>query len=588
MTLKKISILLLIFLSINFALNLYGINWGLPSRWHSDERVTDVLHMAERRSLVDVDNEFFEQTGYQLLLLIWFIPLFALLKLFHYPFDQLKEAASVSWHHMASLFPSFATNIYIYARILSAVTGVITVYLIYLLGKEIYNKKIGLFSAAFLSVCMGFVGINHLAKYASFLNLLIVLTLFFSVKGSFCLAFFFAGLTFSVHSNGLLLLLPLLLAIIFNSVNLRRAAFVFTKSIPLYLGGILLGTPSLITNFGEYFLKFKILFKSFFSVKQINYVHPVSEILDSLFTGPINYFFEIWSVTGILIFALILIGIAVTINRWRGISKKEVIIYSFIILNYFTVAVLFESNLPSQKFIIGIVPLLFLFAGRAMFEIFEEKKISIYFRQAIFFLIFIYSFAYTFKGDLVFAREDTRYESTNWVLKNVPKGSKIELFDQIHYVCSDEIMNYYEIIYLGRSTADFKGERFFKWNKVEGRDEYFQFINRHDSSSDYIIIDIDDINKIYSPNYMSHIPGLAKYLKDLFGHKKNFKLIKVFQSKNQPIASKKIKGVVYPSSLWWDPIPVSREVSPTIYVFKNMDSNAASYDGLRYAKDIYQ
>lgn len=567
---KKTTILLLIFICINFALNLYGNNWGLPSRWHSDERVTNVLHMADRRTLVDVDNEFFEPTGYQILLLIWFVPFFTWLKLIHFPLDKLKEAASVSWHHMANLFPDFATNIYIYARALSAIMGVITVYLIYVLGKEIYNKKVGLFSAAFLSVCMGFVGVNHLAKYASFLNLLIVLTLILLVKNLIYPASFFAGLALSIHFNAVLLLIPLFSASVFNFDRWNRTISVSLKLFILYAAGIIIGTPSAITHFREYAIKFEILFKSLFSPLNLYSIQRGLETKDTIFAGPINYFFEIWKINGIFIFALILIGIILTALRWRRISKKEMILFSYLIPCFLVMTVFLSSKTPEQKYIIAIIPLLVLFAGKTMFEFCNIKFLPGFIKYGLFSLILLYSFAYSLAGDLVFVRGDTRYQTTKWIFENVPEGSKIELFDQIHYVCSDEVMNYYEIIYFGRSEKDFVGRRFFKWNTVEGREVYLQFINKYDSSSDYIIIDLEDITKIYSSTYMSHIPGLGQYLRDLFEKKKNFRLVKVFQPKNRLISCKKLKGVVYPSSLWWNPIPVSREVSPKIYVFQKI------------------
>jgi len=88
----------------------------------------------------------------------------AYLKLSGYPIEALKRRGFRIMDAYAKLFPDFAVNIYLYSRALSALLGALTVFLIYLIGKKIFNEKAGLLSAAFLAVTMGFAGVNHFAK----------------------------------------------------------------------------------------------------------------------------------------------------------------------------------------------------------------------------------------------------------------------------------------------------------------------------------------------------------------------------------------------------------------------------------------
>ena len=216
---RKTAVLLLFCIAISIFLSVYGNTWGLPSRWHADEKIAHVLHMAHQTGLYDPIALFMHTTGYPIFLLIALIPFYFFLKLFHFPLAEIKAAASISWIHMADLFPEFANGIYIYARALSALIGGATVLALYYLGKDLYGKRTGLFAAAFLSVCMGFLGVNHFAKYIALVNFLIVLTLWMAVRSIkhqthgphtyFYAAFLFAGLTASVHLHGPLLLLPL-------------------------------------------------------------------------------------------------------------------------------------------------------------------------------------------------------------------------------------------------------------------------------------------------------------------------------------------------------------------------------------------
>ncbi len=570
---------LVIFILINLLLNIYGNDWGLPSRWHSDEKVANVLHMANEKTLIDPIGEYLHPTGYHLFLLTSFIPVYGYLKLINYPIASLKEAASISWIHMAKLHPGFATGIYIYARALSALLGALTVYLIYLLGKEMYDEKVGLFAAASLSVCMGFVGVNHFAKYTSLVNLLIVLVILFCIKalkertsrssnGYLFFGFLSAGYASSVHINAPLLLLPLFLTFIFIGSNLfnkfKSTITMLISCISLYVTGLIVGTPSLLTNFKNYFLRLGHKY----DISLIN--KPATDTIP-LFVGPINYFIEILSIYGIPLSILIVLGTMRSLFSWRKITKKEVIVFSFIISYYFVITMLHEDKFPQTKLIIAVVPLLTIFAGKLIYDMFLNKwlpKIGAYLLLSF---VFLYSFAYSLKADSYFKEADTRYESTQWITKNISRDSRIEVFDQLNFVASTDIMNDYEIIYLGSSSSIFQGEHFFKWNKIENREEYLKHINRYDSPSDYIIIDLDDINRLYQVNFMSHLPGLAEYMRSLFEGKKNFRIAKIFTPKNPRIKSKAIKGLIYPKDLLWNPIPSYKDTAVTIYIFKRLD-----------------
>src|SRR3989338_5351084 len=213
---QKKEILLVFFLVVHFLLSIYGNDWGLPSRWNADEKVANVLHMAEEKVLYDSYGSFFHPTGYHIFLLVAFVPAYIYLKMINYPLMELKKAASISWIEVEHLFSDFSTGIYLYARTLSALLGVFLIYLIYLLGKHLYDQRIGIFSAAFLSVCMGIIGINHFAKYSSLQGVCLVLTILLALlalkdknEKKLLLAFLCGGFSTAVHINGPLLLLPL-------------------------------------------------------------------------------------------------------------------------------------------------------------------------------------------------------------------------------------------------------------------------------------------------------------------------------------------------------------------------------------------
>lgn len=582
------KIILIFVLILNLFLNIYGNTWGLPSRWHADEKVANVLHMAAGRTSLDQYDYFVHPTGYQLILLSYMIPYYIYLRLINYPLENVRQAASVSWDYMAGLFPDFATNIYIYARALSALLGVITVYLIFCLGTELYGESAGLFSAALLSVCMGFVEVNHLAKYISLVNLLITLAIFLCVltikKGNskeqrkfFSLASFFVGFSISTQYNSFLLCAPLFIVFLILRMRARERLIMLSYALLFLALGFIIGTPSILTQAKGYLPAFFTgSLKSNFAATGLKQM-PFRETLQNIFIGPLNYFFELWSINGIAIFIFILIGLFRALWFWEKLSKKEIVIFGFIFCYYFVMTILNKDKFPQVKYIIAIAPLLILYSGKSMSEMFQSKKIHITFKFVIFTAVFIYSFLYTLNGNQVFIKDDTRYYSTQWIMKNIPKGSKIEVFDQLLYVASSEIMRDYEIIYLGRSSKYFKGTRFFKWDTVKNRENYLEHINRYDSSSDYIIInmDSDDVDELgHSALEKSYLLGREQYIKALFENGKNFSIVKIIRFKNRKISSRKIKGLVYHENLLWDPIPCYDTTSDTIFIFKkNADNN---------------
>lgn len=572
--LKKINFLVLTAVIINFALNIYGNTWGLPFRWHADESVVNTLHMAGEKTLIDPIGEFLKPTGYNIFLLVTFIPAYIFLKIVNYPLGDLGQAALVSWNNVALKFPDFAGGIYLYARIVSAILGALCVYLIYLLGREMYEEGTGMFSAVFLALSMGFIAANHFAQYVSLLNLLIILVLLLCVKAQksdsasgirklLLFAFLAAGFAVSVHVNAPLLLLPLSLTFMFafNKIadKFRLKILILFGCGFTYITGVLLGTPSLLTNLKDYLSS-----TAYGGIVSANTLGGGM----SIFIGPVNYFFEVLSIFGLPIFCLVCLGLARWIFSPADISRPQITVYSFVFGYYFIMTVLNQDKYPQDKYIIAIIPLLAIFAGKFASDLIKARAFPRVAKILFFSLVIIYSVFYSIKADWHFLSGDTRYASTDWVYKNVPKGAKIEVFDQLDYCLSSSVIKDYEIIYLGRSSKKSYGKGFFKWNKIEGREDYLKMINADDSSSDYIVIDLNDLNEFLASKSVSHIAGLNEYMRSLFTNQKNYRLVKKFEPRNKKIEND--RGFIYSKNMLWDPIPSYRTTANTIYIFKRM------------------
>lgn len=126
-------------------------------------------------------------------------------------------------------------------RMFSAIVGVFSVYSFFLLGKEIYNKKTGLFAAILLSVNSFHIWYSQEARPYVLLSLFTILSFFRLIKylkeKSYKNSIYygiFAALMISTHFFGLFVLVSqffIILYFIFESPKVDRKKFFFTSAL---------------------------------------------------------------------------------------------------------------------------------------------------------------------------------------------------------------------------------------------------------------------------------------------------------------------------------------------------------------------
>ena len=131
-----------------FALDVAGATWGLPARWHPDEKADSAARMAREGSLAP--DSFINPTlsVYVMLPVIW----------------AQQRAAE------AGLLAGRAADPALAGRILSAVAGATAVFLVGLLGARL-SRGIGLLGAALLALAPAVVNLCHFATPEAWLML---------------------------------------------------------------------------------------------------------------------------------------------------------------------------------------------------------------------------------------------------------------------------------------------------------------------------------------------------------------------------------------------------------------------------------
>lgn len=416
---SKKTYFLIFVLVLAVFLRIWGIGYGLPYFLVNDERalVYGALKMAELKTLIPALHpaEFSVITPiYNFLMsyiyLIFLVP-FILIKYLTGNFSSFSE--------LGNYFVLNPTPLWLIARIVNAFIGAVTVYLIYLIGKKMFNSLVGLIAALFLSLSLLHIQLSHFTRtwvpMAFFVCLIMLLSLYIyqSPKRKYYLLMgAVLGLTSGVSIAAIILAAIFFLAHFLSGQgsfwqklkdgNLWSALFVF-----LFVAAVfLLINPlrySIFTSSGS--SSTLMAGRSLFE-----YLQGFASNFKALF------FFE----PIISIFSLI--GMAFL---WFKSKKLFFVFLSWPV--FWLSAVYFllhdEFLMPSTRFLLLIIPWLIILASYTVYRLMRRMSYPV--RVIFLILIFSYPMAVAVKYDYLLAQKDTRILALEWVEKNIPSGTKL-------------------------------------------------------------------------------------------------------------------------------------------------------------------
>jgi 4-amino-4-deoxy-L-arabinose transferase-like glycosyltransferase len=235
-----VPLLLGAILSVAFALRVWGITAGLPQSYIADEYdfVNAQLRMMKTGDL----NPH-----------AWYHPsLQPYLAMATYTVVFLLEAPSGRWSHVAQITEE---DMLYWGRFVGVLAGTATVFVAFLIGRRVFGTRVALLAAALLAVFPGAVEHSQYNKPDPLLALMsavsVLVTLVYLERGGRGIALasgIAIGLTASAKYNGILVVLPFLLAAAFR--HGRRTLF----APDVYLGalgsviGFALGCPFFLTQ----------------------------------------------------------------------------------------------------------------------------------------------------------------------------------------------------------------------------------------------------------------------------------------------------------------------------------------------------
>ncbi len=445
-------------LFVTFVLSIYGLDWGLPSRWCIDEPVARAVGMMASKSLIP-EGDLLHPTFHYFILILFIAPFLLFLKLTAYPLALVKSAASVSWIHLATVDPNFPQMLYLVARFSSVVFALLIILLTYKLASSCYSKKAGFFGALYLSVTMGFISEAHKSTSSIFLVFMLMLTIFSCIyyvnKKSFyrfIVPFFLGGLTVATKFNGGIVILPLAFYLFTilkepdggNTRNLFFVKGLFLSGL-MFLAGFFAGFPGLLVNLPDYI--------SAMDYYKTRYVPAETGNAVQLFiSGILGYLVTLKDFYGILLFFLVIAGFILAIFRLRNNFALKLI---FITVIPYYLAFSFIPKPFEAKYIILITPLILVISSSLIEYTGGLNKILKRSVNVFFVLIWIVSFYYTLCCDRIYTTYDLRYECTKWIEDNIPKDKKIIIAGHPEWVIHTRLFKDREILLLNTKEDNF-------------------------------------------------------------------------------------------------------------------------------------
>src|SRR3989344_4586494 len=179
--------ILIVVLLAAFLIRVWGVGYGLPQEFISDEflMVAGSLKMLEAKTLRPYFGDIFYHQPLSAYISLGGIGTYLGWEMLTGKFTSLKAMAD----YYASDHAANARELLVVTRFLAVLFGTATIYLMYLIGRDLFGSRVGLISAFFAVSELLLVETNHTGRVWSFLVFFIALSFLASVwvlrRGSF-------------------------------------------------------------------------------------------------------------------------------------------------------------------------------------------------------------------------------------------------------------------------------------------------------------------------------------------------------------------------------------------------------------------
>jgi len=419
---------LLIILLLGLVVRLVGIPFGLPNLYHVDE--ARFAKISLNYFTGDLNPHFFHVPTLHTYLVsgIWFT---------YYHIGKIfGNFTSIS--DFMNAFDRDPTLFILLGRLLTVFLSVGTIALVFIIGRRMYNRRVGILAGLFIIFAHDPNKISHYqvpdAPMIFFFMLSFLFIWHIYRRGKpldYILAGLFAGLAMATKYGGQLLFLPLLIAHVFRNVEEKKSLKNILFSLPLVLSGVFffagffLGCPYILLDFASFW-------KGFRWQSQHLYVsgHFGSSTIQPAWLFYLQHGFR--ENVGIIAQFLVLGGVVYGLIRHK---TREILLFSLPLMLFVIIG---SWKAMAVRYMLPMVPFLVLIAAycldvilakieslgvKAPSESGTAGKRRTVLCVAIVLLILVPSAYKVIRFDLSLTQTDTRTAAHRWIENNVPEGA---------------------------------------------------------------------------------------------------------------------------------------------------------------------
>ncbi|MHB8054584.1 MAG: glycosyltransferase family 39 protein [Candidatus Aminicenantales bacterium] len=425
------STVFLLILILAAATRFWGLGWGLPHTYHVDENFFG--EKASRFLGGDLNPHFFH---------VGTLHMYTLAGLWEVYYQIEKAAGRVRTPaEFRETYVQSPEIFYWIGRILTALMGVGTILLLYLLGRRMFGPRTGAMAALLLTFGLEHARMSHdMLPDIPMVFFLVLAYLFIwniAEKGrtrDYLWAGAAAGLAMTTKYGGLLLFIPLFIAHLYRVRETRRPAWEYIFSPRLIGSGLIfltvfvLGSPYVVLDFPKFFHDFKWQSSHLTEAGHFGDAAAHSSLLFYLRYG---FTENIGIVSQFLVFG----GFFLLMFRRR---KRDLILLSYPLVQF---AMISTWSTRATRYLLPMAPFFALIGGVFLNFLlsFGDRKfapegagrtrrigwtiVSCLLTAAI----IAPSAIRVGKMDAALAGPDSRTRAMEWIEYNIPKGSRIAL-----------------------------------------------------------------------------------------------------------------------------------------------------------------
>ncbi len=440
--------------AVNFIIHSIGITWGLPNfdSWAIDSVVPSGVLKGLAKGY-SFGFSYHYPIVHLVLLGVLIIPVLLTgavhALVLHNPAEimaliaSIKKAAPLEqWEIVQTLLPikTYTTSIILVGNIVTLFMSIGVVYMIYLLAREIFNEKTGLFAAALLTFNVSFNYYSHTGNldvpyifWGLFALYHLLMAVRYNRRDNFVICAITTVLCFGTKDQGYaLFVLPFIIYLVIIPFIWKRSVNeffnIYKRNFVIFVIcfiAVFVVAENLILNFNGFIARIKIMT----GVNSEGYTQYTSTLAGykSLFRDFLPVYIELIASWPVAILTLAGV-ITASVKEYRRSSPVFLPLISAISFMIFFVLIVKRAD---HRFLLAPSILLSVYAGYLLALLFDMMNNKIFWAVAIPVSVYLMIFTFNININLLM---DTRYRVTEWMEKNIPNGSKVEHYEDYVYL----------------------------------------------------------------------------------------------------------------------------------------------------------